>query len=351
MLCRTVLFQQQVARVEDMKSTCFICGQAKIRFDRASDEPNGFKRHYKEDHNIWDYLAFIVFIQEQDRDDDDGLELYVRQMIENKDIAWFPMGKAIALESGAKNDDASVEEHLDRLEASSTEALRSQNELLLRAFDKSTENLQKVLDSVQRKQDHTYMLLMDKLKRSIASVSTASESSDAALLAQALPAAEQSTIAALTAQRDAVMRASGGGGGDDASLEAHLAASRDELAGHARRLSRDAGGGNGAGGRPGSSGGGGDGNGNAAQIKVTIADAQGLAPPHLFGTGDHFVFAKLTWAGAAAGTSDTVWMAEAPEWRQKANTFSVKLPHGLEAAQYRGAVLRVELQHVRLVFF
>ena len=41
---------------------------------RAADEPGGFNRHYKTDHNVWDYLSFVVFIYEQDKDDDDGFD-------------------------------------------------------------------------------------------------------------------------------------------------------------------------------------------------------------------------------------------------------------------------------------
>merc|ERR1719498_406837 len=58
----------KVEKMDDMRGVCFICGHKKIRFDRASDEPGGFKRHYKNDHNVWDYLAFVVFIFEQDKD-------------------------------------------------------------------------------------------------------------------------------------------------------------------------------------------------------------------------------------------------------------------------------------------
>ena len=35
----------------------------------------GFRRHIREDHHMWDYLRFIIYVWEQDQDDDDGLEL------------------------------------------------------------------------------------------------------------------------------------------------------------------------------------------------------------------------------------------------------------------------------------
>ena len=70
-----ILRYENLEKEQDMKGNCFICGLPKLRFDRAASDPSkGFKRHYKEDHNVWDYFAFVVFIYEQDKDDDDGLE-------------------------------------------------------------------------------------------------------------------------------------------------------------------------------------------------------------------------------------------------------------------------------------
>merc|ERR1711967_102301 len=34
---------------------------------------------------MWNYLSFILFIWEQDKDDDDGLELYVRHLLEKEE--------------------------------------------------------------------------------------------------------------------------------------------------------------------------------------------------------------------------------------------------------------------------
>ncbi len=87
----------KLARQLDTEKICFICGIDKQTFDRASDEPNGFLTHIKIDHNMWNYLYFIVLLWEQDKDDDDGLELYVRRAIEADEITWFPIRKAMRL--------------------------------------------------------------------------------------------------------------------------------------------------------------------------------------------------------------------------------------------------------------
>ena len=79
---------------------CFICGIDKQRFDRESDEAGeGFNIHIRDDHNMWSYLNFIFFIWEQDKDDDDGLEYYVRDEMRQGKITWFPLNKAMKLEN------------------------------------------------------------------------------------------------------------------------------------------------------------------------------------------------------------------------------------------------------------
>lgn len=114
---------EKLERQRDTTDTCFTCGIDKQVFDRASNTPNGFKTHIKMDHNMWNYMYFIFYVWEQDKDDDDGLEQYVRRSIAMNDIAWFPMNKAMRLENASspeeelrravKQDISRVENHLN----------------------------------------------------------------------------------------------------------------------------------------------------------------------------------------------------------------------------------------------
>ena len=92
------LREEQARIKEDTEGVCFICGIDRQVFDRASTEPEGFKTHIKVDHNMWNYLYFIFMLWEQDKDDDDGLEQYVRRAIEANEITWFPLRKAMRLD-------------------------------------------------------------------------------------------------------------------------------------------------------------------------------------------------------------------------------------------------------------
>jgi hypothetical protein len=100
------LRENKARRLEDTVGVCFICGIDKQIFDRASAEPEGFKTHVKVDHNMWNYLYFIFMLWEQDRDDDDGLEQYVRRAIDANEITWFPMNKAIRLNQAASKEES-----------------------------------------------------------------------------------------------------------------------------------------------------------------------------------------------------------------------------------------------------
>eukprot|EP00937_MAST-01D_sp_MAST-1D-sp2_P002362 g2362.t1 len=91
--------------------TCFICGLDKLIFDRSAETlDQGFRRHIKEDHYMWSYLKFMIFLHLQDQDDDDGLELYVRQCLESDDLSWLPMDKALCLVKSKADGEVSMVE-------------------------------------------------------------------------------------------------------------------------------------------------------------------------------------------------------------------------------------------------
>merc|ERR1719353_2086277 len=69
---------------------------------------NGWEYHESQKQNKWDYMAFIFHLREKDAQDYTGPEQAVRQMIENKDVKWLPVGRSLMLEAdeehGAKED-------------------------------------------------------------------------------------------------------------------------------------------------------------------------------------------------------------------------------------------------------
>ena len=92
-------------KYKNTTETCFICSIDKQVFDRESDLPEGFKKHIKYDHNMWNYLFFIIHLWEQDKDDDDGLEWYIRKCVNESDLSWFPIKRAMCLHQHESEDD------------------------------------------------------------------------------------------------------------------------------------------------------------------------------------------------------------------------------------------------------
>merc|ERR1711959_696393 len=73
----------------------------------------GFQKHIDHEHNLWSYMKFLIFLWEQDKDDDDGLEAYVRRCVENNNLSWFPQGVALALDD--VEEEVDIRTQLDEL--------------------------------------------------------------------------------------------------------------------------------------------------------------------------------------------------------------------------------------------
>ena len=95
-------------REVDTTQKCFICDIRKEQFDQAGIDV--FRNHIASQHNMWTYLQFMIFLWEQDQDDDDGLELYVRQMLSERDLSWFPMNTSLTSRSMFGNQKRGEEE-------------------------------------------------------------------------------------------------------------------------------------------------------------------------------------------------------------------------------------------------
>uniref|UniRef100_A0A8C2YVU7 Inositol 1,4,5-trisphosphate receptor n=1 Tax=Cyclopterus lumpus TaxID=8103 RepID=A0A8C2YVU7_CYCLU len=72
------LRSEKQKKEEVLKTTCFICGLERDKFDNKTVS---FEEHIKLEHNIWNYLYFIVLVREKNQTDYTGPESYVAQMI------------------------------------------------------------------------------------------------------------------------------------------------------------------------------------------------------------------------------------------------------------------------------
>ncbi|TMS16396.1 Inositol 1,4,5-trisphosphate receptor type 3 [Larimichthys crocea] len=78
------LRSEKQKKEEILKTTCFICGLERDKFDNKTVS---FEEHIKLEHNIWNYLYFIVLVREKNKTDYTGPESYVAHMIKKVDSA------------------------------------------------------------------------------------------------------------------------------------------------------------------------------------------------------------------------------------------------------------------------
>jgi hypothetical protein len=88
------LRSEKNAKDENLKNTCFICGLQRSAFDNKSVT---FEEHIEREHNMWNYLKFIVLLKVKDPTEFTGPESYVHGKIQKKDVEWFPRMQAMAL--------------------------------------------------------------------------------------------------------------------------------------------------------------------------------------------------------------------------------------------------------------
>uniref|UniRef100_A0A5F8G8R3 Inositol 1,4,5-trisphosphate receptor n=1 Tax=Monodelphis domestica TaxID=13616 RepID=A0A5F8G8R3_MONDO len=97
-----------------LKNPCFICGLERDKFDNKTVS---FEEHIKYEHNMWNYLYFIVLVRVKNKTDYTGPESYVAQMIKNKNLDWFPRMRAMSLVSnegeGEQNEIRNLQDKLN----------------------------------------------------------------------------------------------------------------------------------------------------------------------------------------------------------------------------------------------
>ncbi|KAE9543520.1 hypothetical protein AGLY_002320 [Aphis glycines] len=74
---------------EDMESNCFICGIGKDYFDKV---PHGFDTHVQEEHNLANYMFFLMHLINKPDTEYTGQETYVWNMYQQRCWDFFPVG-------------------------------------------------------------------------------------------------------------------------------------------------------------------------------------------------------------------------------------------------------------------
>lgn len=74
---------------DDMESNCFICGIGKDYFDKV---PHGFDTHVAQEHNLANYMFFLMHLINKPDTEYTGQETYVWNMYQQRSWDFFPVG-------------------------------------------------------------------------------------------------------------------------------------------------------------------------------------------------------------------------------------------------------------------
>ena len=86
----------------DTHNRCYICNLEYMVFDRQVE--GGFPRHIEKDHNLWQYVYYIVHLNSKSNSDYDGVETFVSDKLEEDVIDWVPNAIAMCLQQGDINN-------------------------------------------------------------------------------------------------------------------------------------------------------------------------------------------------------------------------------------------------------
>merc|ERR1712166_1695834 len=106
--------EEKANTTRQQREECFICTIGRDVFDK---DGAGFSTHVADadgDHNMWQYLYFIIYLQDVDQADCNGPESYVKNKLAkgDGDVKWMPR-EAMVLE-GQDEGHSDVEEELKK---------------------------------------------------------------------------------------------------------------------------------------------------------------------------------------------------------------------------------------------
>ena len=73
---------------------CFICGLERFNFENSGID---FDDHKEYDHNVWDYVYFLIFMKSKTEKDCNEIESQIFEKIRKGDLTWFPRGRSMSL--------------------------------------------------------------------------------------------------------------------------------------------------------------------------------------------------------------------------------------------------------------
>ncbi len=100
----------------------------------------------------------MIALKEQDKDDDNGIEHYVRRCMETDDVEWFPKKRAMCLKVDGKK---SAEELMGELRDDLGRLIHGSERVVVEQNDIRVTSLQRTFEQLSKHQTHTQGKLDD----------------------------------------------------------------------------------------------------------------------------------------------------------------------------------------------
>lgn len=81
------LRENSEAYEKDRFWVCFICNQ---KYEEFVSRGKSFYEHIEKEHNLWKYVYFLVYLDEKNEKDCDGLESTLKTKVRDEDSSWIP---------------------------------------------------------------------------------------------------------------------------------------------------------------------------------------------------------------------------------------------------------------------
>jgi len=91
------LRQEKMEHQEDQENVCFICSLHRTEYEKYGN----FERHSEDDHSLWNYLFYLVYLKEKNRTaptEMTDIETYIFGKYLRKNTDWFPVKRSITYE-------------------------------------------------------------------------------------------------------------------------------------------------------------------------------------------------------------------------------------------------------------
>lgn len=123
----TTLREQDESDSADRENKCFICSEHRDIIERLTDK--NLRKHMAYEHNVWNYIYFLAYIDKKEQTEYTGIESYVKHCYDHSDISWFPQYQALSFQGQEKDAQKKTLENLKEVEEAVELIERESNEV------------------------------------------------------------------------------------------------------------------------------------------------------------------------------------------------------------------------------